>query len=130
MKNNNDFVKEWFEKADSNILNMKNNLKAEKIPVDTICFHAQQTAEKYIKGYLIYYDIEFKLVHDLPYLVAFAVKIDKKFKDLYEISNKLNDYAIDIRYPHFYTPTPVEAKEAYKITLKAKESVLSRIKIL
>lgn len=28
-------------------------------PTDTICFHAQQCAEKYLKAYLVYQDIEF-----------------------------------------------------------------------
>jgi hypothetical protein len=35
-------VKLWFKKADSDLKNIENNLKADEPPTDTICLHAQQ----------------------------------------------------------------------------------------
>jgi len=129
MKNKNDLVKEWFQKADNDILSIENNLMAEKIPTDVVCFHAQQAVEKYLKGYLIYYNIEFEFVHNLIYLNNLAIKHDNEFEKLKEISKKLNEYAVIPRYPYFYTPTLEEAKEAYKMALKVKEFVLSKVKL-
>lgn len=36
----------WLRKADHDLLNIENNLVAKDIPWDTVCFHAQQVAEK------------------------------------------------------------------------------------
>ena len=44
--NNPDDPQTWIAKAESDLLNIRNNLKAEQIPWDTICFHAQQAAER------------------------------------------------------------------------------------
>ena len=35
----------WVAKAENDLLNIRNNLGCERIPWDTICFHAQQAAE-------------------------------------------------------------------------------------
>lgn len=47
--------KTWLAKAEHDLLNIENNLKAQQIPWDTICFHAQQAAEKYLKALLVFH---------------------------------------------------------------------------
>jgi len=37
---------------------------------DTIAFHCQQAAEKYLKGFLLFLDIPFKRQHSLNYLLG------------------------------------------------------------
>ena len=44
-----DLVKLWFLKAEEDRKNIDNNLQSEDIPFGTVCFHAQQMAEKYSK---------------------------------------------------------------------------------
>ena len=44
----------WLAKAEHDLLNIENNLKAPEIPWDTICFHAQQAAEKFLKAFLVF----------------------------------------------------------------------------
>ena len=68
-------------------------------PLDIVCFHAQQCAEKYLKTYLVYHDIEFEKTHDLRKLVFLCSKVKKEFLDILEISKRLTDYAVDVRYP-------------------------------
>lgn len=41
----------WLRKADHDLLNIENNLAAKEIPWDTVCFHAQQAAEKVMKPF-------------------------------------------------------------------------------
>ena len=38
----------WLAKAENDLLNIENTLSADRIPWDTICFHAQQAAEKLV----------------------------------------------------------------------------------
>ena len=57
--------KEWFKKGDNDLLNIENNLKSEKYPADTLCFHCQQLAGKYLKGFLTFHNIEIEKTHNL-----------------------------------------------------------------
>ena len=67
--------------------------------LDAVCFHAQQCAEKYLKAFLTYKEIEFRKTHDLGELIALASKIDSSFEEIIDIGEKLTDYAVDVRYP-------------------------------
>ena len=44
--NNPDDPRTWIAKAESDLLNIRNNLRAEQVPWDTICLHAQQAGER------------------------------------------------------------------------------------
>jgi len=55
----------WFHKAENDLLNVKNNLRAERYAPDTVCFHCQQAAEKYLKGFLAWHETPFSKTHDL-----------------------------------------------------------------
>ncbi|MBI4778379.1 HEPN domain-containing protein [Candidatus Desantisbacteria bacterium] len=41
-------VNHWFKKADNDLKNAKIVIEAEDAPVDTVCFHCQQSVEKYL----------------------------------------------------------------------------------
>ena len=44
----------------------------ESPPLDEVCFHAQQSPEKYIKAFLTYSELEFEKTHDLGELIEKA----------------------------------------------------------
>ncbi len=49
MKEKIDLVKLWIRKAENDLITAVNSLRIRpKPPFDTICFHAQQCAEKYL----------------------------------------------------------------------------------
>ena len=94
-----DKAKEWLAKA-------KNDLKAAEIlikdnepPTDTVCYHCQQTAEKYLKGFLTRQKMDFMKTHDLDYLLKLCIKIDIEFENYQDDILSLNKYAIETRYP-------------------------------
>ena len=47
-----EIARQWLAKANSDLLNVDNNLRSQSIPYDTVCFHCQQAAEKLLKAYL------------------------------------------------------------------------------
>ncbi len=52
-----DIVKQWIEKGDHDLGTAQVTYLYLPQYRDTIAFHCQQAAEKYLKGYLIYLDI-------------------------------------------------------------------------
>lgn len=78
------------------------------------CFHAQQSAEKYLKALLILKDFDFPKTHDLPTLNTMCN--DKGIFTGIAIQElvDLTEYAVRRRYPG-NQPTLEEAKEAIEI---------------
>ena len=68
-------------KAEHDLLNIQNNLSAEQIPWDTVCFHAQQAAEKCLKAFLIYHGRPFSRTHDLVALSRRALRLSQRWVD-------------------------------------------------
>ena len=122
-------AKDWFKKGDNDLKNAKVVIEAEEPPTDTICFHCQQTAEKYLKGFLVYHNSEFKKEHDLDYLLDLCYQIDTSFDSLRDMAENLTPYAIESRYPtDFFYEYPVEeTREAIKIAEQIKEFVRKKL---
>ncbi|MBU3942674.1 HEPN domain-containing protein, partial [Patescibacteria group bacterium] len=62
--NNQKLSKEWIIKS-QNDLKSAEILFKEEGPTDSICLHCHQTAEKALKGFLVFSEKEFPKVHDL-----------------------------------------------------------------
>ncbi len=115
-------VKRWFQKAENDIKNIQNNLKSYDPPTDTICFHAQQAVEKFLKGALVYFEREISKTHDLVKLLSDLEDLIPELKELEEDMEKLTEFSVEVRYPDtFYEPTLQEAEDSYKICLKIFE---------
>ena len=63
------------------------------------CYHAQQCAEKYLKGYLIAHSVPFRFVHDLIYLTQLCMAREPAFEELMSAAEILGEYGTTVRYP-------------------------------
>jgi len=73
----------------------------------TICFHAQQAVEKFLKAFLVYHNVDFPRTHDVDFLLIECKKIDSKDFDI--DLGSLADFGVNIRYPDdFYIPDKEE----------------------
>lgn len=123
-----ELVKEWLRKADNDLLNAENNLNSERVPTDTVCFHCQQCAEKYLKAYLVYRKIEFPNIHNLLRLMELCKESDETFETLRNYLLILNDYAVEIRYPDdWYEPGIDDAREAFENSQKVKTFIMGKL---
>src|SRR5438046_2890992 len=92
-------VRAWVIKAENDLKNAAPTLKlGADCPTDTVCFHAQQYVEKYIKALLVFRTTPFPKTHDIRTLRALLPprlrpKLDRKIQD------ELTAYAADRRYP-------------------------------
>jgi len=65
-----------------------------------ICYHCQQAAEKYLKGYLVFCDIEdIPRTHNLAQLCVMCMNYDKKFAEITMPCSALTAYGVLPRYP-------------------------------
>ncbi len=91
--------KQWIAKAGNDLLNADNNLKAEKIPFDTVCFHCQQAAEKLLKAYLVANGNSYPISHDLVLILEEILPLNPSAEKLRDDLALLIPYAVEIRYP-------------------------------
>jgi len=117
-------VREWVGKAENDLRTATHTLKLHPgCPTDTVCFHAQQCVEKYVKALLVLRSIPFPKTHDLSVLTRTLPESWQP--DLTpEQVRRLTDYATITRYPGDYEPVTVEeARAAIKIARKVRKHV-------
>ena len=106
-------AKQWVAKAKNDLLNADNNLAAQSIPTDTVCFHCQQAAEKLFKGFLAGKGRRYPLTHDLLLLLENVLSEAPDAEALRDSLAVLQPYAIEVRYPDdLFMPTLEDAHEA------------------
>lgn len=123
----NELTREWIDKAELDFTSADLLLHAGETPLsDPACFHCQQCAEKYLKGYLQEHGIDFERKHDLIPLLALSAARDNEFQVLKEDLQELDRYAVIVRYPGI----TIKAETA-ELALKAVERVrrFTRLKL-
>jgi HEPN domain-containing protein len=95
----------------------------EDCPTDTVCFHAQQVVEKYLKALLVLKDINFPKTHSIEELVALVPTADRPEVSEAE-QDRLTDYATVTRYPGSYDPIPLaEARRAVAMARRIRKEI-------
>lgn len=109
-----DIARQWVAKARSDLLDADNNLAAQHIPADTICFHCQQAAEKLLKAVLAANGIPPPRTHILLVLSDAIAPILPSVSTLRESLVILTPYAVSARYPddNADLPSLEDAREA------------------
>ena len=65
-----EIAREWTQKADNDLKTATHTLElGDECPTDTVCFHAQQCVEKYLKALLVLFEIDFPRTHELKTLI-------------------------------------------------------------
>ena len=122
-----DLVQRWLKKARRDLIVALNELSRSEPLTDIICFHAQQAAEKYLKAYLVWAEIDFPKTHVLEQLVLLAGQKDPGFLTLKDEVPLLTPYAVETRYPEFEEPLLEDAQEAVQVAEKVRDFVLQKL---
>ena len=92
-------VRGWIEKAEHDLRNAEYVITLEEnCPFDTVCFHCQQCAEKYLKALLVLREIEFPKTHDLVPLLNLLCENMQIPLTIQQVQ-PLNHYSVEARYP-------------------------------
>lgn len=97
--NNRDIAKEWFSFAENDLNSAKFLLQMKPTPLEIICYHCQQSAEKYLKGYIALSNGNVIKTHDLTLLNKVCIKYNSDFQKLEDDCIELVDYGVQVRYP-------------------------------
>jgi len=119
-------AREWVGKAENDLKNAVHTLKMGKeCPTDTVCFHAQQCVEKYLKAFLVVGGIDFPKTHDIETVVGLLPKRARPDLSLEE-QRRLTAYATITRYPADYEPISLsEARQAVKTARRVRKEMRS-----
>ncbi|MGD9893129.1 MAG: HEPN domain-containing protein [Dehalococcoidia bacterium] len=94
-----ELAREWFDKAERDRLTADTMLSITPPPTDVVCFHYQQVAEKYLKGFLAWHGTPLIKTHDLADLLTQCCVVEPRLVSLQPLAVLLTDYAVDVRYP-------------------------------
>jgi len=117
-------ARQWIAKAEEDLLTAEHTLTLrEHCPAGTVCFHAQQCVEKYLKALLTLRGVEFPKTHDLVLLrnrLGSGSGLDLEMEDLLS----LNRYSVEARYPGDWEPIDIEeASESVEKARRVREAV-------
>jgi len=94
-------IMHWFEHGDMELTTAQHIFETQyPKPLNIICYLCQQSAEKYLKGYLIYHiGDEAPHTHSLTKLCALCAQWNTLFDEIHNLCNALNPYGVQPRYP-------------------------------
>jgi HEPN domain-containing protein len=102
---------------------MLKGYRARKDPAyNAACFHAQQCAEKYLKGRLEEAGIAFRKTHDLAELLDQTKAVEPGWSILQNEIDFLNKYSVTRRYPGGGFADKAEAKDAVSACRKIRRA--------
>ena len=110
---------EWINRAKSSLDLAKTKI-INNIIYEDLCYQAQQAAEKALKGFLIYFEVDPEFTHNIEVLIK-ALKQFTEVPDIVKKAAGLTDYAVFTRYPGEYNET---TKTQYEQAVKMAQECL------
>lgn len=123
-----ELVRQWLERARTDLRSAEVDLASAPPISDDACFHCQQAVEKTLKAFLCHHAVEPEYTHQIERLIEQCSTIDHAFLDLHEAADPLTTYAVRFRYPYFGAgPTPAQAGDALAVAQRVWQFVTNRL---
>ncbi len=124
---NESIVDEWISLADIDLESAKYLLSMKPQPMEIICYHCQQSAEKYLKGYIAYCGGKVLKTHDLVVLNKQCVHFEELFYSIQDYCFNLTDYGVQVRYPFHIDLEEQDVNLAILSAEKIKQFIMERL---
>lgn len=116
----------WIAKADNDLLAADIIVTGATVPWDTVCFHAQQAAEKALKALLVSRGVLPPRTHNLIDLLARAAVYEPSLASLATDATMLTGYAVEVRYPDTLVSfTEVDGQRALAAGRRIRDAVVA-----
>ncbi len=118
----------WFTKAAEDLRAGEFERHADPPLAFDIVFHAQQAAEKALKGFLTWHRRTFRKTHNLVEIGEACAAIEPELEPLLRQAAPLTEYAWRFRYPgELEAPTSAEAESALNLAREVYEASLAKL---
>lgn len=122
---NQDIVKDWMKRAESNLYRAKSGKISDKILYEDLCYDCQQATEKSLKALLIALNNEIPRTHNIGSLIRLLHIDGYIIPEPVLLASALTEYAVNTRYPGDYEPVK---DSDYEIALHMAEEVCSWVR--
>jgi HEPN domain-containing protein len=123
-----EFTREWVRKTEIDFKTAGHLCHGGPDFAEGTAFHSQQAAEKYLKAFLVWHQIEFQKTHDIEALLRLAGKVDDKIPEILGDTVILTPYGVDYRYPGEYPEVTIaDAKRALRLADCVRAEVRGRL---
>ena len=120
-----EMLQQWLDKGKDDLRSAEYlSTMHHPTPDEIICYHCQQSAEKYLKGFIFSHDIEPDKTHDLEYLLEICQQYYAEFSTLSSKIDVLKRYAVSPRYPNELGITNEDTKTALSYAKSIQEFVM------
>ncbi len=120
-----DLVERWLEKAEQDFGLCRHLVMGDVLYPFAAAFHAQQAAEKLLKGFLTLHQVEFPKTHNIDELLDLLSPVDTVLAKSLRPAHALTKYGVEIRYPGDQPDVSAEeAKEAFEVAADARSKIL------
>ena len=122
-------MKSGLDDAQGLLIKAEHDLRAceigleHEMPLDTICFHVEQAAEKLLKALLSHRGVAYPFTHDLQELLKMTCAIAPALSEFSGSLADMTPYAVRIRYDQTIYPGEEEAREALEVVLRLRSII-------
>ena len=117
-------LRQWLEKAGHDLMAAEYLAMHYPTPDSIICFHCQQAAEKYLKGFLFKNNIPPPKIHDLLELLRLCGPVLPKYQTILNQCTFLNRFSRILYCPHEFEIAGDDLKTALRYANEVKDFVL------
>lgn len=122
-----DFVQGWLKKADGDLRAAEIMMRSDLEDWFAAAFHAQQSAEKFLKAFLVRHQIPFPKTHDISQLLDIVAKADRSLKKVLASAGMLTPFGVEFRYPGEEVADRETAEHAMEEAKHVRDAVLERL---
>jgi len=122
------YLHQWISKAEEDLLVVRQLMNADILVNGAVAYHCQQSAEKFLKAFLLFHGIEIAKTHNIEFLLEQCKIIDKRFSAIDPCN--LTDYGVEVRYPgDFLEPSFEEIQALIPVVENIRDLVLRNLKL-
>lgn len=115
---------EWTAKAAADLATAQREIAVDIEPnYDAVCFHAQQSGEKYLKAIMVEMGMRVPRIHDLEALVNLLIDQYPDLERILRYARILSAMAVEVRYPGMSADED-DASESLKAAVVIREAVM------
>jgi len=121
-------VEQWLAKAAQDLAAAEALLATNPPLLYPACFHAQQVAEKHLKAFLTFHQVEFPKTHSIGELLDLAARIAPELAANLRDAVALTPYGVELSYPgDAPEPDLAEARRALALAKQVGDTVLAQL---